>query len=156
MTETGPTADFAIAMPARFLEKGKVAPTTPELVAEWLAELPAQAVPLPPMCDRHADELERETAKALGGALLAPYMVTTMLLFQVAAADPELWRQAETYPELGRILTLGGCHACRYPRAFRAAFRLIRRRGLHAAAALSKNEATSANWRPDVFAVDRR
>jgi len=148
--------DFAVNLPTRFLEKGAASPTDPAAVAKWLEELPPDSVPVPAMCDRHTEELERELSKALGGMLLAPYMVVSMLLFQCAGSDPELWAQVETWPALGRLLTISGCHACRYPRGFRAAVRLARRKGLHFAAALSKNEAVSANWRPDVFAVDRR
>ncbi len=153
--------DLAVALPARFHDDPKTAPTSREDLEKWLGELDPVVIAIPPMCDRHADELERETAKAVGG-VVAPYMVASVLLFQVAAADPELWRPTEgqaeevTIQEVGRRLTRNGCHACRYTRAFHAAARLIRRKGLHFAADLSKNEATSANWRPDVFAVDRR
>lgn len=152
--------DLAMGLPARFHDDPTGVPQTPEQLESWLAELEAGLIPIPPMCDRHADQLERETGRAVG-AVLAPYMVTSTLLFQVAAADPELWKPADGIPEptiqdVGRRLTRAGCHACRYPRAFMAAARIIRRRGLHFAAGLSKNEERSANWRPDVFAVDRR
>lgn len=148
--------DLAVQMPTRFLKKGQQAPVTPEQVAAAVEQLPPDAIPVPAMCDRHADELERELSKALGGVKVAPYMVVSVLLFQVATSDPELWAQCETYQQLGRILTLGGCHACRYPRAFRAAVRIVRRKGLHFGAGLSRNECVSANWRPDTLAVERR
>jgi hypothetical protein len=147
--------DIAIQMPTRFLEKGQVAPSDPAAIAAALEQLPPEAIPVPAMCDRHAEELDRELSRALGAAV-APYMVVSLLVFQVATSDPELWRQVETVQQLGRILTLGGCHACRYPRGFRNAMRVVRRRGLHFGAALTRNEAHSAIWRPDVYAVDRR
>lgn len=149
------TGDLAIQMPSRLLEKGKFAPETVEEIAAALQQLPPEAIPVPAMCDRHAEELSRELAKALGGEV-APYMVVSLLVFQVATSDPELWAQSASIQQLGRILTLGGCHACRYPRGFRNAMRVVRRRGLKFGAALSKNEAQSAIWRPDVYAVDRR
>lgn len=139
--------DLAVVLPARFLKDGK---TVDPLV------LPEKGVPIPAMCDRHVDQVERELSKALGGLVLAPYMVVVVMLFQVATSDPDLWRQAETVEEVGIALTRLGCPACRYPRGFHAAVRIIRRRGMTFAAQLSRNEATSANWRPDVFAVDRR
>lgn len=150
------SADLAVQMPTRFLEKGQVAATDPATIAAALEALPPEVVPIPPMCDRHADELERELSAPFKGAKVAPYMVVSVLLFQVATSDPELWSQVETIQQLGRLLTMGGCHACRYPRGFRSAMRVTRRRGLHFGAALSRGEATSALWRPDLFAVDRR
>lgn len=155
------TGDLAVALPARFHDDPKAAPpATPEAIEAQLAEMEPGLIPIPPMCDRHTDQLERELFKAVGG-VVAPYMVVSVLLFQTAAADPELWRPSEDEPapsiqSVGRRLVRAGCHACRYPRAYLAAVRIIRRRGLHFGAALSKAEATSANWRPDVFAVQRR
>lgn len=140
-------ADLAIALPARFQEDGKA----PDPLA-----LPPVGVSVPAMCERHVDQVDRDLSKPLGGLVLAPYMVIVVLLFQVATCDPELWRKAADIEELGIVLTRSGCPACRYPRGFNAAIRILRRRGLTFGAQLSRNEASSSNWRPDVFAVQRR
>lgn len=146
---------IAVGLPNRLLVKGHTAPETLEEIAVWLDSLPAESLPIPAMCDRHAAELERELSAHFAGALVAPYMVVAILLFQVASSDPELAGRCDNLAQLGRLFSLQGCPSCQYPRGFRQAMRVVRRRGLKFGEELTRGEATSANWRPDLYAVER-
>lgn len=147
---------FVVGLPNRLLVKGKRTPESLEEIAAWLDSLPPAAVPVPAMCDRHAEELDRELTRHFAGALVSPYLVVAVLVFQVAAADPDLVERCDNLAQLGRLFSLQGCPSCQYPRGFRQAMRVVRRRGLAFGDQLTKGEATSANWRPDLYALERR
>lgn len=154
-TEKETAAPFAVGLPNRLLAKGHTAPETLEEIAAWLDSLPPASVPVSAMCDRHAEELGRELTAHFAGALVSPYMVVAVLLLQVAASDPDLVNRCDDLAQLGRLFALQGCPSCQYPRGFRQAMRVVRRRGLKFGEQLTRGEATSANWRPDLYAVER-